>query len=117
MDLNWTDAVLAAVGALVGFFLRRFSRDPAQLARLMEIAQIVVRAVEEVGALYGWDGPTKKSEADRRLRRLAAIHGLRLRNEEVDTVIEAAVADLKGAGLQIARRRPATAARPAVPRA
>ncbi|MDI3297547.1 MAG: phage holin, LLH family [Bacillota bacterium] len=111
MELSWSDAILAGVGAAVGYLLRRVARDPARLVRLMEIAQIVVRAVEEMGAVYGWDGAMKKSEADRRLRRLAALHGLRMGGEEADTVIEAAVADLKGAGIQLSRRRPAAGAR------
>jgi 3-hydroxyacyl-CoA dehydrogenase len=107
MELSWGDALLAGVGAVVGYFLRRVARDPERLVRLMEIARIVVRAVEEMGAVYGWDGSMKKSEAERRLRRLAVSHGLRMGDEEADTVIEAAVADLKGAGIQLAPRKAA----------
>lgn len=105
MDTTWIDAALAVFGAIVGYAVRYITAHPdiaSKVSRMVDIAGIVVRAVEQIASVEGAKIP-KKEEALNRLAAFAETHGLHLTEEELDTLIEAAVLKMKQAGEEIVK--------------
>lgn len=96
--------IVQVVGAAVVRWLKaRYTAEQIQTG--MEIARIVVRAVEQVAAASGWSlrGKAKLQEALDRARAIAAKQGLDLTDEQWKTVIEAAVLELRLLGEELKR--------------
>ncbi|MDI3281613.1 MAG: phage holin, LLH family [Bacillota bacterium] len=88
------DKVLEAIIAVVvgGGFL--IVRQNVNLQRAVSYAGQVVWAVEQLAKLNGWNSTQKKKEAEARFSAWLAAHHIKLSPEEIDTLLEAAVADL-----------------------
>jgi hypothetical protein len=82
---------LLAAGAL--WLQKHVSSD--KLALGMTIAQVAVQATEQIAAKTGWDGDTKFKVAQERLLALAKNTGINLTPEQVSSLIEHAVHQLK----------------------
>ncbi len=88
-------AVLTGLsGVLVAYLKSKLSAE--ERTKLVETARAVIRAVEIIAVSQEWDSADKKAEA---MRRMAALTGLS--EEQIDTYIEAAVAELKAAGEEL----------------
>ena len=102
MSQAWSEAlatILVAVitglsGVLVLYLKSKL--NTAQRTKLVETARAVIRAVEIIGETQGWTSDEKKEDA---LHRMAELTGLS--EEQIDTYIEAAVAELKAAGEEL----------------
>lgn len=116
MNTTWVTAFLTVFGVLLGYVVHWLQAHPDVATRLetaMNIAGIVVRAVEQIGAVYGWDGEKKKDEAVKRMIDLAKANGIYVTAAEVDTLVEGAVAALKRAGAEL--HAPSAAPAPSTP--
>jgi len=65
-----------------------------QIAKGKEIASIAVNAVEKIAETTGWKGEVKYQEAVKYIAELSQKAGLRLSEEQVKALIEAAVREM-----------------------
>ncbi|MFO7172067.1 MAG: phage holin, LLH family [Bacillota bacterium] len=95
--------VQVAGAALIRWLRARYTAQ--QIETGMEVARIVVRAVEQIAATTGADmrGRAKLQEAIARARAIAAQRGLDLSDEQWRTILEAAVLELKALGEELKR--------------
>lgn len=108
MDPRLTDALVTLVVSLIGllamflevygvkYLKARFTEKEIATAR--KIAEIVVDAVEELGAAGVIDYKSKFAEALRRVKDMASSRGITLSDEQWQAMIEAAVAAMKSLG-------------------
>lgn len=92
-----TNLVLLLIVVAGGYLVRylRRSLTTQQISLATEIAEIAVRAAEQIGYASGFDGPKKLAEALDRARDLAGKYGIRYSDEQWATLIEKAVEQLK----------------------
>lgn len=95
--------IIVAGGALVRWLRARYSAD--QILKARDLAFIAVQAVEQMAAAGGWRWPsaTKMTQARNRFKELAAGAGVRLTDEHIDALLEAAVLELKALGRELPR--------------
>lgn len=86
--------VVVAVLGVVMFYARKWFLarvSPRQIATLMELARAVVAASEKVGQATAIPGPEKYELAEQSLTTLARRVGTRLKPEEANAFIHAAL--------------------------
>ncbi len=95
--------IVLAGGALVRWLNARFSGE--QIAKAERLAGIAVQAVEQIAAAGGWRMPsvTKAVRAREKFKILAGRVGLRVTDEHIDQLIEAAVLRLRATGEELKR--------------
>lgn len=98
-----TNLVLLVIALAGGYAIRWLKRHltAQQIGLAAEIAEIAVRAAEQIGYASGFDGPKKLAEALDRARDLAGKYGIKYSDEQWATLIEKAVEQLKVLGEQL----------------
>ncbi|MDI3298391.1 MAG: phage holin, LLH family [Bacillota bacterium] len=101
--VQFAAAVISLAAAIVSAYViplvkARFTEQ--QLGNLRALASIAVQATEAAAAA-GLVHLPKKEDAATRLKALAAAHGLTLTDQQVDSLIEEAVLELKRLGYEI----------------
>lgn len=111
MDPRISNALVTVVVALIGVFgvliehwakklvQANFTAKQIQIAQ--DVAAVIVDAVEEMGAAGIIDYKSKFAAALRRVKDLAASKGVVLSDEQWQSMIEAAVAQMKAMGQEI----------------
>lgn len=94
-------AILTLVGYAVTWLRQHVSAARLRLAK--EVAAIAVRTAEQLAVRLSIHGQAKLQAALTHARQLAAAHGLRLTDEQWQSLLESAVKDLKDAGREIRR--------------
>lgn len=89
--------IVVAVGGVVLFYARQWMKaklSPAQLTTLLELARATVAASEKLGQAAGLEGPQKYEVAEQSLSTLAKRVGVRLKPEESNALIHAALIEV-----------------------
>lgn len=89
------EAVVAVLGVVV-YYGRKWALtriSPRQIATLLELARAAVAASEKVGQATGIEGPEKYELAEQSLTTLAKRVGARLKPEESNALIHAALVE------------------------
>ncbi|NLX22806.1 MAG: hypothetical protein GXY55_14235 [Phycisphaerae bacterium] len=100
--LSILSAVVAgAIGIVTIYVKRKWSAEieSGQFATVMAQVLQVVRGAEMMGAAFGWNSEAKKEWALKEAARLTGIPA-----ENLKTLIEAAVAQIKAAGEELMRQ-------------
>jgi hypothetical protein len=97
---NLVQLVIIFVGGLLVRYLKS-NYTSTQLKRAMAIADTVVRAVEMIAVAYGFSPQEKMKKAVEMAKVFAQNHGLKLTDEQWQTMIEAAVHQMKVLGEEL----------------
>lgn len=95
---NYVIEVLVGVAALLGVYLRKWflvRLSPTVFNVLLDLARTVVASAEKVGDATGIDGPQKYAVAEAELTTLAKRAGVRLKGEEANALIHAALSEVE----------------------
>jgi len=89
-------ALILLIGGVVGLIVKKLNEKftPEEIARYKEVFMVFVMAVEQIGKVLGWDGKQKFEEAKKRAIAWLASKGKILSEEQIQSLIEACVAEL-----------------------
>lgn len=96
-----SEAILAVLtAALAGIFKALFDYQrvrlaPTRLGALVDLARTVVASAEKIGEATGIKGPDKYAVAEQALTSLARRVGVKLRPEEANSLIHAALREFQ----------------------
>lgn len=86
-------ALLIYTGAVVvlTYFVKKYGVN--KVNRVLETVKIVVKAVEQLGMVNGWDGKAKKAEALSYITKSLNSKGIKIKKSDLDMMIESVVSE------------------------
>lgn len=86
-------ALLVSTGAIaiLTYCMRKYGTN--KVNKVLEIVRIAVNAMEQLGAVNGWDGKTKKAEALDYITKSLNAKGIKVKKSDLDMMIESVVAE------------------------